>query len=74
MEGAVGPGGSITPVVTPHKTGGATIAGLARETVLDGEAAAFEILEVVEGDCFCGCVDGVEFYVAESASYHKHQL
>lgn len=39
------------------------------DRILDGEAAAFEVLEVVEFDGFGGGGDVLEFYVAKSRGW-----
>lgn len=57
-------GAGVVAVVGPAVVGPATIDG-----ILDGEAAAFEVLEVVEFDGFgCGG-DVLESYVAESEGW-----
>ncbi len=55
VEGAVGEGGA-----------GEGAGAFFRDAELNGEAAAFEVLEVVEFDGFGGGFDGFKLYVAES--------
>ena len=62
-----GVGEIVVAVVVAGGSAVAAMGGLAAvDGILDGEAAAFEVLEVVEFDGFgCGS-DVCEFYVAES--------